>query len=204
MKPLEILGMVEEACGTRLYEVKKSQAEKTMEKKDSKVNEINKILNEDITPTLEKLRAQRSAYLQWASNSTEIERLRRQRTAFEYYNACEYLREGNEENRLITEELNLKDANDRLSNSKAELESRIQSLESLSKDNKTLEDLHKAEIEMSKKLVKENSNHVNEIQSLDRDKQELRRLEERVRQSSVSLDELSTRLRVSLNTEINY
>ena len=35
MKPIEILGMVEEACGTRLYEVKKSQAEKTMEKKDT-------------------------------------------------------------------------------------------------------------------------------------------------------------------------
>ena len=46
MRPLEILGMVEEACGTRLYEVKKTQAQKTMEKKDSKVNEITKILDE--------------------------------------------------------------------------------------------------------------------------------------------------------------
>lgn len=46
MKPMEILGMVEEACGTRLYEMKKLQAQKTMEKKDSKVAEITKILNE--------------------------------------------------------------------------------------------------------------------------------------------------------------
>ena len=46
MKPVEILGMVEEACGTRLYELKKSQAQKTMDKKESKVREITKILSE--------------------------------------------------------------------------------------------------------------------------------------------------------------
>ena len=46
MKPNEILGMVEEACGTRLYEMKKVQAQKTMEKKDIKVSEITKILEE--------------------------------------------------------------------------------------------------------------------------------------------------------------
>ena len=62
----------------------------------------------DITPTLEKLRKQRSAYLQWASNSTEIERLRRQETAFEYWEARDT------ENRLIAEELNLCDETKRL------------------------------------------------------------------------------------------
>ena len=68
----------------------------------------------DITPTLEKLRKQRSAYLQWASNSTEIERLRRQETAFEYREARETLRDGDTENRLIAEELNLCDETKRL------------------------------------------------------------------------------------------
>lgn len=68
----------------------------------------------DITPTLEKLRAQRSAYLQWASNSTEIERLHRQETAFEYYSARQTLHNGDEENRLIAEELNLESAINRL------------------------------------------------------------------------------------------
>ena len=68
----------------------------------------------DITPTLEKLWKQRSAYLQWASNSTEIERLRRQETAFEYWEAREMLRDGDTENRLIAEELNLYDETKRL------------------------------------------------------------------------------------------
>ena len=49
MKPSEILGLVEEACGTRLYEMKKMQAQKTMEKKESKVNEINKLLREGVS-----------------------------------------------------------------------------------------------------------------------------------------------------------
>lgn len=198
MKPIEILGMVEEACGTRLYEVKKSQAEKTMEKKDSKVNEINKILNEDITPTLERLRAQRTAYLQWASNSTEVERLRRQQTAYEYYCACEYLHEGNEENRLITEELNLKDSTKHLSEKRKELNDELEERKQLLKDSETVNELSKREVATSKELVKENSNYLNEIQSLDRDNQELRRLEERVRQSGVNLEELNTRLRVWL------
>lgn len=198
MKPIEILGMVEEACGTRLYEVKKSQAEKTMEKKDIKVNEINKILNEDITPTLEKLRAQRTAYLQWASNSTEVERLRRQQTAYEYYSACEYLHEGNEENRLITEELNLKDSTKHLSEKRKELNDELEERKELLKSSETVNELSKREVATSKELVKENSNYLNEIQSLDRDNQELRRLEERVKQSGVNLEELNTRLRVGV------
>lgn len=60
------------------------------------------------------MRSQRSAYLQWASNSTEIERLHRQETAYAYYKARETLREGDEENRLIAEELKVKDAMDRV------------------------------------------------------------------------------------------
>ena len=60
------------------------------------------------------MRSQRSAYLQWASNSTEIERLHRQETAYAYYKARETLREGDEENRLIAEELNLCDETKRL------------------------------------------------------------------------------------------
>ena len=37
--------MVEEAAGTKLYESKKASAEKTIGKKDSKLNEIEKVGN---------------------------------------------------------------------------------------------------------------------------------------------------------------
>lgn len=36
--------MIEEAAGTRMYECKKQQAQKTIEKKDAKLNELNTVL----------------------------------------------------------------------------------------------------------------------------------------------------------------
>ena len=77
MKPPEILGLVEEAAGTRMYEAKKVAAQKTIEKKAEKVAEIAKVLADEITPTLEKLRADKKTYLQWATGNTEVERLGR-------------------------------------------------------------------------------------------------------------------------------
>jgi structural maintenance of chromosome 2 len=44
MKPPEILAMIEEAAGTRMFEDRKEKAHKTMEKKDSKLGEITIIL----------------------------------------------------------------------------------------------------------------------------------------------------------------
>ena len=46
--------------------------------------------------------------------AAEIERLHRQKIAFEYYSARKTLREGDEENRLIGEELNLESNVNRL------------------------------------------------------------------------------------------
>ena len=43
MKPPEILGMLEEAAGTRMYEMKKDAALRTLEKKQVKVEEINAV-----------------------------------------------------------------------------------------------------------------------------------------------------------------
>ena len=43
MKPLETLSMIEEAAGTRMFEAKKQAALKTIEKKQAKVEEINKV-----------------------------------------------------------------------------------------------------------------------------------------------------------------
>ena len=75
MKPPEILSMIEEAAGTRMYEAKKQQAEKTIEKKDARLKEINDILNEEINPTLKKLREERSAYLEFQKIQRELEHL---------------------------------------------------------------------------------------------------------------------------------
>lgn len=43
MKPPEILGLLEEAAGTKMYETKKQAALRTLQKKQVKVDEINKV-----------------------------------------------------------------------------------------------------------------------------------------------------------------
>jgi structural maintenance of chromosome 2 len=87
MKPPEVLAMIEEAAGTRMFEMKREAAVKTIEKKDGKVEEMKKVLAEEITPTLDKLRTERGAYMQFTASSAECERLERFVTAHEYHAA---------------------------------------------------------------------------------------------------------------------
>ncbi|CAL8332676.1 unnamed protein product [Merluccius merluccius] len=77
MKPPEILAMIEEAAGTRMYECKKISAQKTIEKKEAKLKEIQTILDEEITPTMEKLKEERSSYLEYQKLMREIQHLSR-------------------------------------------------------------------------------------------------------------------------------
>lgn len=87
MKPHEILGMVEEAAGTRMYETKRQGAIKTIDKKQAKVDELNSVLSEEITPTLERLRGEKQSYLKWSKNSADIERIERFVVANEFMKA---------------------------------------------------------------------------------------------------------------------
>ncbi|XP_061832916.1 structural maintenance of chromosomes protein 2 [Nerophis lumbriciformis] len=77
MKPPEILAMIEEAAGTRMYECKKISAQKTIEKKEAKLKEIHTILDEEITPTMQKLQEERSSYLEYQKLMREIQHLSR-------------------------------------------------------------------------------------------------------------------------------
>ena len=94
MKPPEILSMLEEAAGTRMYEAKKEIALKTLEKKQSKVDEIDKLLDQEILPALEKLRRERMQYMQWANGNAELERLRRFCVAYDYAQAEKFREDG--------------------------------------------------------------------------------------------------------------
>merc|ERR1712117_210027 len=84
MKPPEVLAMIEEAAGTMMYESKKQHAQKTIEKKDSKLREINVILSEEITPTLSKLKEERSTYLEYQKIQRELEHLTKLCTAYKF------------------------------------------------------------------------------------------------------------------------
>ena len=97
MKPPEILSMIEEAAGTMMYESKKQQAQKTIEKKDQKLREINDILNEEITPTLAKLKEERSTYLEYQKIQRELEHLTKLYIAWKFISAEETAAKANQD-----------------------------------------------------------------------------------------------------------
>jgi structural maintenance of chromosome 2 len=89
MRPPEILGLIEEAAGTRMYEERKDKAFKTMQKKEKRVAEILSLLNEEISPKLDKLRDEKRSFLAYQKQATELERLARVLAANEWKEAGE-------------------------------------------------------------------------------------------------------------------
>jgi structural maintenance of chromosome 2 len=87
MRPPEILGMVEEAAGTRMFEERKEKAKKTMSKKEKRMQEIKSLLDEEITPKLNKLREQKRSFIQYQKSVTELEKLGRTLRAYEWHDA---------------------------------------------------------------------------------------------------------------------
>ncbi|KAI9262024.1 hypothetical protein BY458DRAFT_515616 [Sporodiniella umbellata] len=106
MKHTEILSMVEEAAGTRMFEDRKNKAIATIGKKERKVEEINKILAEDIIPKLDRLRTEKRTYLDFQKNESEMERLKRLIIAYEYSKHDSRLLKSNTDNEKKLEEIN--------------------------------------------------------------------------------------------------
>ncbi|BES88116.1 structural maintenance of chromosomes protein [Nesidiocoris tenuis] len=86
MKPPEILSMIEEAAGTRMYENKKIGAQKTIEKKDCKLKEMDDMVAESITPKLQKLKEEKTMYVEYMRIQKELEQLTRVYKAYQYLN----------------------------------------------------------------------------------------------------------------------
>ena len=91
MKAVEILSMIEEAAGTRMFEDRREKAGKTMAKKDLKLREIEGLLKEEIEPKLEKLRSEKRAFLDFQQTQNDLERLTRLVVAHDYIRGNERL-----------------------------------------------------------------------------------------------------------------
>ena len=89
MKASEILSMIEEAAGTRMFEDRKDKALKTMAKKDKKVEEINTLLREEVEPKLEKLRREKRAFMDYRKIQNDVERLTKLVVAHDYVKSNE-------------------------------------------------------------------------------------------------------------------
>jgi structural maintenance of chromosome 2 len=88
MKPREILLMIEEAAGVRVYEAKRRAALTTIDKKSVKIDQMNKMMDEEILPRLNKLRGERALYEEYLKLGRDIENYERLYHCLEFYNAA--------------------------------------------------------------------------------------------------------------------
>ncbi|KAK4237297.1 SMC2-like protein [Achaetomium macrosporum] len=139
MKAVEILAMIEEAAGTRMFEDRRDKALKTIAKKDLKLQEITELLRDEIEPKLEKLRTEKRAFLDFQQTQNDLERLTRVVVAHDYVRCQEKLRQSASD--LEAKRQREKD----LEESAARLKSEISNLE---------EDLQRVKAQRDKELRK--------------------------------------------------
>ena len=105
MKPPEILSMIEEAAGTRMFETKKINAQKTIEKKQQKVIEITNVIANEITPQLEKLKDDQKLYHQYMRNTSELEKIQKILIAYHYIIENEKIKDAENTKNMLIESL---------------------------------------------------------------------------------------------------
>eukprot|EP01130_Rhizamoeba_saxonica_P016492 TRINITY_DN7634_c0_g1_i2.p1 TRINITY_DN7634_c0_g1~~TRINITY_DN7634_c0_g1_i2.p1 ORF type:complete len:1204 (-),score=347.18 TRINITY_DN7634_c0_g1_i2:45-3431(-) len=203
MKPPEILGLIKETAGTKMFEEKKEDAHKTIKKKSAKVEEIKSILNDQITPTLESLRKQREQYHKWLENKRDFDRLDRFRIAYNYSKAKTKMEEGESGKNETLLELETRIADSR--NLLVEKESEIRRLTSQKEESLDVElkELEKKVDDVNKKLIKQRTTYKLKESTYQKEEKNILELESQkidlTKQIEILRGELETK-----NTELEY
>lgn len=203
MKPAEILSMIEEAAGTRIFETKKLAAIKTIEKKQLKVDEITKCIDEDITPTLESLRKERKDYHAWQANNTEFERLERFCIAFDFCTAEEKVKNSEKDKQNINQQIEhftkTQDENNTAAESCAvKISEIIRQRDSEAEGD--LKNLKKQESEVSKDVVKTNTLFSNQQESIASEEENLSSINTQISTIDSNLQNFNTDIEKSNET----
>ncbi len=77
MRAPQIMGLLEEAAGTKMFETKKEQSAKIIAQKQKKISEIEDIIKTDIQPRLETLREQKALYARQQNSREAITELKK-------------------------------------------------------------------------------------------------------------------------------
>lgn len=101
MSGVDILGLLEEASGTSIYENKKDSSIKMINKKENKLIEVDRLLNEYVSPKLKQLNSDRVNYLKWKDMENKIYRLYKLITAYDYVHYISNLEQEKNEKKTI-------------------------------------------------------------------------------------------------------
>ena len=107
MKPIEILGLIEEAAGTSLYQHKREQALNHIKKKDMKLAEIENILSTDVNPKLHTLQKEKNLLDEYKSDKSRLETTERVLVAFKYHEFAKLAEDPAQGDKLKNQEVQL-------------------------------------------------------------------------------------------------
>ncbi|CAI5443902.1 unnamed protein product [Caenorhabditis angaria] len=182
MKPEEILGMIEEAAGTKMYDQKRKDTEKTISQKDMKLEECQKIIEESLDPKIEKMREDRKNLIEINRLKKTKEGMQRKLDAYVYWQNLK----GENENRKLGEETKAKIEQSR---------ERIEEIEKLiGEKEKMLEDLenHKndqdSNTELEESLKAKTEERVNKEVERDEIAEHMKQIEEDRKRKKISIE----------------
>jgi len=191
MKPPEVLSMIEEAAGTKMYENKKDVALRQIEKKERKKVEINSLLEDSIKPSLKKLEEEREHFLKWNKNRTDIDHFERYLIAHQYFKASHVLNKTSDVGSGISREI--EDINSQISEwakQKSSSEKHVAHLVKVQREQVGQAELVKMKVdvdEKSKSLVKKDAVWKNLQTALEAEKVALAAMETNISNSSETL-----------------
>ncbi|KAH3675675.1 hypothetical protein WICMUC_002592 [Wickerhamomyces mucosus] len=176
MKPTEILSLIEEAAGTKMYELHREKAEKTMDKKETKLQEIRALLHEEIEPKLEKLRNEKRTFLEFQQTQSDLENLSRISNAHSFKSLND---------RYLKIKSNYDNYNDNLSTSNNLIEKLTIEITNLNQD-----------LDVLKSKRQENFSKSNNFKQLELQQTEISKIITRLNTSkSISIDNLNEEIK---------
>lgn len=179
MKPVEILGMIQEASGTGTYERNKNQCQTKIQKKEKKLEEIQNILDNDIKPAMDRAKENRSKHLRIESLKTKVDNLKRQLQLILYGNAKSIITTSIEENDNIrfTLESCARDI-DKIDKEVETLVKNIDDIKAKRGVDNTLKSLETGLKQLSTKLITAQSNYNHSQENLDEELNNISELKE--------------------------
>jgi structural maintenance of chromosome 2 len=205
MKPPEILGMIEEAAGTGMYESKKTIALRTLDKKQLKVDEIDRIIKDEIGPQMEKLKAEKAVFIEWSNLVQKADELEKSVISWEYRNVAGKLEGGGgqfDQTQSDLEKWTVSKSTLQSSLAKAErqAESDTKSLEKQKAQQVAIEERLEEDLKLSKRKLVEIETNIkdksNALKSYNgkqlKSKSTEKKLEDRIETTTNELGEIST------------
>lgn len=145
MKPTEILSLIEEAAGTKMFEDRREKAERTMAKKETKLQENRTLLEEEIEPKLEKLKQEKRLFLEFQTTQADLEKISRVVNAFDYCNT---------KKRYETSNQTMQTGEERINQLSQFIEKTKSEIDSLNEDLEEIKERKKTEIEKDGELMR--------------------------------------------------